>query len=91
MPQLHAAQGTEAKSREGVSMKPTKKTAPKRQLRSGRVQGLRRELHAKLLYQILGKMQAQIRTGEEVSFRVLGICAHDHRGRVAGGPVRPAD
>ena len=44
-----------------------------------------------VLYQNLGKMQAQIRTGEEVFSRVLGICAHDHRGRVAGGPVLPAD
>lgn len=47
-------------------MKRTKKTAPKRQLRSGIVQGLRRGTETSLLYHIPGKMQAPIRTGEGV-------------------------
>lgn len=53
-------------------MKRAKKTVPKLQLRDGIVQGLRRGVWVKLLYHILDKMQAPIRTGEGVPSPVTG-------------------
>lgn len=55
-------------------MKRAKKTVPKRQLRDGIVQGLRRgQTIAKILYHIPGKMQAPIRAGEGVPSPVTGL------------------